>query len=814
MTLGQDLRYALRMFGKDRGTTILALLTLALGIGANATLFSLVDALYLRRLPVPNAERLVHIYQLRANGDAVSSSFVDYADYRARSQSLEELAAHYPGSPMHVIGPAGPLSVTGSVATASYFRVLGIEPQIGRFFSADEDTVRDRDAVVVMSDAFWRRQFNGDPRVLGTSILINGRAFTVIGVGPRGFDGVVRGMSSSAVWIPSAMFSVGYRYCDAFDRDCTIIDMIGRLKPSATIAQAQGEFDRMAQQLTVEYPRAADDLVRRLGVRSSRGVFPSQQAANISMVQLMLGGVGVVLAIACANVAGLMLARGLARRREITVRLALGASRGRIVRQLLTESTLLAVAGSALGVLAASWAIDGVALYYGTDYAGRLTNFDMRIGGSVLGATVAICGVTAILCGMAPAIQAARTDVLPSLKLEGGSGRRQRTYSRDGLVMLQLAMSIVLLVGATLLVRSMIDLQRGPGIDADRVALLRLRPSLVGLGGARAKEFQRAVIGRLESLPGVEAAAAAENLPLFLGGNEAAVTPLGSGQPAAVPVVRFSHIGDRYFDVIGIGMLAGRDFSRSDSPDSRPVAIADATLAAALGGPERAVGMLVNLGTRPHEIVGVVPAAQYHQALEPALPYLYLNYWQQRGAGFSADSRTHVRVSGDPSALLPAMRRAIAEVDPSVPISEDYALSDRIAFNFKPVSMARSMLVIFGGVALILSLVGLYGVVSSVASMRTREVAVRLALGASATQIRALIAGHGLRLAVPGAVLGLVLAFASARLLRSLLYGVDPHDPATFVAVPVLLIVVALGATYLPVRRSARVDPASVLRHE
>ena len=283
MSFTQDVRYALRMFAKDRGTTALALLTLALGICANTTLFSLIDALYFRPLPVPNAERVVHVYELRANGDTVPSSLPDYFYYREHSQSFEELAAHYPGSPMHVIADNGPVAITGSVATATYFNVLGITPQLGRFFTADEDRVPDRDAVAVVSHAFWQRQMNGDPQVLGKSILVNGRSFSVIGVMRRGFDGVVRGMGSSQVWIPSAMFGVGYRYCNALDRDCTIVDMIGRLQPSASIVQAQGEFDVMARQLETEFPRGADERPRTIGVRSSRGVYPSQQQTNISM---------------------------------------------------------------------------------------------------------------------------------------------------------------------------------------------------------------------------------------------------------------------------------------------------------------------------------------------------------------------------------------------------------------------------------------------------------------------------------------------------------------------------------------------------
>jgi predicted lysophospholipase L1 biosynthesis ABC-type transport system permease subunit len=359
----------------------------------------------------------------------------------------------------------------------------------------------------------------------------------------------------------------------------------------------------------------------------------------------------------------------------------------------------------------------------------------------------------------------------------------------------------------------MIDLNRGPGVDASRVLLLRLRPSLVGYGGERARRFQRNVIERLESIPGVEAAATSENLPLFMSGNDVTVRDHSSDRRLEIGGVRASHVGDGYFDVLGLSLLAGRDFNSADRVGSRPVAIADATLAAALGGNE-AVGRVVTVDGQSHEIVGVVPTAQFRKALEPLVPYLYLNYWQQTGEGFAADSRTHVRVAGDSAVMLPRLRREISALDRNIPISEDYPLRDRVRFTFQPVRMAMTMLVYFGGVALVLSLVGVYGVVSSVALMRTREVALRLALGASPIQIGALMARHGLRLVIPGVVFGVVAAFYSTRALQSLLYGVALHDPATFVAVPLLLIGVALAATVGPVRRAMGVDPAVTLRNE
>jgi predicted permease len=608
------------------------------------------------------------------------------------------------------------------------------------------------------------------------------------------------------------MFGVGYRYCDALnDRDCRVVEMIGRLAPGKTIVDAQSELDVLAKQLISAFPIPN----RTIGVHlvPARGAFPHEPNRDGRLVGLLLGSVGLLVLIACANIGGLLLARGSARKKEVSIRLALGAGRFRILRQFMIESAVLAAMGTLLGLLVAEWANDAVSRFYAVHYTGALNKFDMAIGMPVLLATVVLSATTAILCGLAPALQAARTDTLPNLKVEAGTGRA-RSRGRDALVVMQVAMSVVLLVGAGLLVRSMMQLYGGPGIDSDRIVLMRLRPSLVGHEATRARAFQRAVIERLMEVPGVEAAATAENLPLMGGGIDVAVRSVGSGSDGIGTSARASHVGADYFQVIGVPLLAGRDFDSSDRPDSPRVAIVDELVAGTFGGPAQIVGRILSIDETPARIVGVARAAQYHSATEQAFPYVYFNYWQQTGRGFSADSRTHVRVRGDARAMMPALRRAVAAADPSVPISEDYPLHERVTFTFQPVRVAMMMLGGFGLFALVLCSLGAYGVVAFMASMRTREVAIRLALGADTAQVRRMIVADGLRLAIPGAVLGTIGAFGSSRFLRSLLYGVDAHDPQVFGLVPLLLVVVVLGATYLPLRRASRIDPSAALRHE
>jgi putative ABC transport system permease protein len=809
--LWEDVRFGVKLLARTPAFTAAALVTLALGIGANAALLSLADALFLRPLDVRDPARVVHVYQTRNRSGAFPLSLTDYRYYRQNAASFAELAAHYSTSPLHVMVGRDPIAVTGSVVTANYFRVLELQPALGRFFLDADDDVPDRDAVAIVSHAFWQQHMEESAQALGQSIAINGRPFTVVGVAPPGFSGVRQGGSSSDVWIPSAMFRVGYRYCDAFARDCTIVELLGRLAPAVALADARAELDVLARQLEREYPATNTGL--GVTVVPARGSAPDGEDTNARLIALLLAGVGMVLLVACANVGGLLLVRGVKRRREIAIRLALGANRGRVIRQLLTETLLLAIGGGVLGALVAVWANETIRAFYSTDYAGRPLQFELGIRGWVLAATGGLSLVTALLSGLVPALVGSSTSVVGALKEESGTGATRPSRLRDALIVLQVACSMMLLVAAGLLVRSLQDIARGPGIDASRVILLRLRPSLVGYAGDRARAFHREVIRRLERLPGVVTAAAGESLPIFGWGYS---MTLSAGDTAGPDTrqANGSRIGNRYFDVLGLPMLQGRDFDSRDV-DGPPVAIVNDVLAQQLWPGESAAGRVVRIDGRPHEIVGVVRAAQYHAITEPPAPYVYLNYWQQpEDAGWSADSRTLVRVREDAAAMMPRIRREVAAIDPIVPLNEDYALDTRVAFTFRRVRMATLMLVSFGGLAIVLTAIGLYGVVAFATNLRKREIAIRLALGARPDQIRTLVLGHGVTLVTIGAVAGLAGVAAGVRVLSTLLYGVQPHDAVTILSVGALLTTVALIASGIPARRAARVDPALTLRQE
>ncbi len=813
--LWDDARFGVRLLARTPGFTAAALITLGLAIGANTVLFSLIDAIFLRPLGVADGSRLVHVYETRNGGGAFPLSIADYFDYRRNARSFENMAAHYPTAPLHVVVNGEPATITGSVVTASYFDVLGLRPSLGRFFLEEEDRVHDRDAVVVISHAFWQQRLEGRSDVLGQTIGINGRTFAIVGVTPPGFGATVQGSSASHLWIPSAMFRVGYRYCaDPFARDCTVVQIIARLKRGVALDAARAEMTLLSRQIETAYPSSHAAL--GVSVVPARGSSPAGQETNLPIVGFLLAGVCMVLLVACANVGGLLLVRGVKRRREVAIRLALGAHRGRVIRQLLTEAALLAAAGGALGVIVAIWANDAVRGFYATDYAGRPLHFELGIRGWVLVATTAISLITAVLAGLLPALLVSTTNVLTSLKDESGTGGPRPSRLRDALVVLQIACAMVLLVGAGLLVRSLQQISRGPGIDTARVIMLRLRPSLVAYEGTKAHAFHREVIRRLEQLPGVVAASPGESLPLFGAGSE--VTVSAADANAAGPVsfrVTTSRVGDRYFAVLGLPLLQGREFDSRDLAAGQPVAIINDVLAHRLWPGERAAGRTLRVDERPYEVVGVVRAGQYHAITTAPAPYLYLNYWQQSArGGWPSDSRTHVRVTGDAAEMMPIIRREIAAIDPAVPLSEDYPLSTRVRFEFRQVRMAMTLLVSFAIVAVVLAATGLYGIVAFAMSLRTREIAIRMALGASPDQVRLFIARQGRTVALSGVVLGITAAAAGARVLSTMLYGVQAHDAATFAVAAVLLAGIAALATGVTARRAMRIDPALTLRQE
>ncbi|MBI3405010.1 MAG: FtsX-like permease family protein, partial [Acidobacteria bacterium] len=641
---------------------------------------------------------------------------------------------------------------------------------------------------------------------------LNGTAFTVVGVAPRDFVAAGTGDPAIEAWIPSAMFRVGYRYCDAFARDCKVVRLLGRLKPDHTLAEAQQELSLLAQQLATAYPETNKG--RGIVVTPARGIGPDDQKEYSGSLMLLLCAVAVVLLISCANVAGLLLARSLKRRKEVAVRLALGASRGRLVRQLLTESLLLAGLGGLLGLLVAFWAKDVISSFYAVNYAGRAMNFSLSLSPLVLLASIALTLITGVVFGLIPAVQSTRTDLTTALKSETPVIGKSRGHLRDILVITQVALSIVLLVAAGLLVRSLASIYRGPGYDPSQVVLVRLRPSLVGYDLQKGWAFQREVIRRLETVPGVVSASTAF-YNAHEGGNDFRLWTPGHDPDKKEDAYtsRGNMVGPRFFETLKVSLLDGRDFTELDREGAPKVAIVNDVLARHFWPNQNAVGQSLIVDGKSTQVIGTVRDLHFYAFGEGPRPYLYLSYWQQ-GARDWNDSRTQVRVAGDPRAMLQIIRREITAVDPSVPINEDYPMTDRLRFQFRIVRGAETALVSLSGLALFLSAIGVYGVLAFAVSQRTREIGIRMALGASRRNVAGLVLRNGLAVTLIGVCLGLGGAMVLTRLMASLLYGISATDPVSFIAGAVLLLSVASIATYVPTRAAMRVDPMVALRYE
>lgn len=818
MTLAQDLRSSMRMMTRAPGFTAAAVATLALGLGLNSAALSFAYALFLQPLPVEEPARLAVIDQTFA-GDTRRGfpvSFPDYVYYRDHTRSFAELAAQYPTSPMFVAARDSSVNVSGAVVTANYFTTLRLRPALGRFFTDDEDRVPERNPVVVISHDLWRTRFDSDGGVLGTGLTINGTAFTIVGVAPEGFHGTEAGLTPNDVWIPTAMFKVGYRYCDGLARNCRIITLLGRLSPDATFDDAQNELVVLARHLEAEFP--ATNKGRGVSVRPARGVRIQEQSRDAPIVALLAGAAALVLLVASANVAGLLLARGLRRRKEIAIRMALGAGRWRLLRQLLVESCVLATAGGIAGLMVALWATEMLRSFFGMGPTGDVLNVDFSIlDARIVAAGLAVAFGTGIVTGVVPALQATRRDTLPALKDETAGSTVRRSHLRDGLIVLQLAVSVLLLVGSGLLVRSFFMLHRGPGFDPDTIALTRLRPSLVGYAPERAWAYQREVIRRLEALPGVVAASpgSVPHLPAWARPVLPIQLPGDTGDPARAFRTPTSPVGPRYFKMLGAVVIEGREFEERDTAASTRVTVVNETLARRLWPKGNAVGTTVTIGGWPHEVVGVVDDVQFVSVLEERQPIAYLSYWQQDTANaFTLDAQMHVRVQGNAAALLPLIRRTIAEVDPDVPAATPQTLGERLDFQFANVRGARALLLTFGVLALVVSAIGLYATLAFSVGQRTREIAIRMALGAARSDVGRLVLRHGGGLVLIGMFAGLVTAVFAGPLLAHLLYGVSPYDPLALFVAPCLLGAVALLAIWLPARRAIAIEPIKALRAE
>jgi len=802
--IGQDLRFAGRMFRRTPGFTLVAVVIMALSIAANVSVFSFVNALFLRELPVKDASRLVRVYGTSRNQDARFFSYSEYAYLRDRTKTVEQLVTHYSTAPLYVNVNAQAGEVQGAVVSANYFPVLGVTPQLGRFFSPQEDSVPDRDAVAVIGDGLWRSWFGGDPTVPGKTIHINSRPFQVIGVAPKNFQGVEVGLTPNQLWIPAMMLRTGYRGCDVLRGQCTVLSILGRLAPGKSIQQANAEMTAIVGSYAKANPDP--DISQGALVTPAAGARSISQRYYLRVARLLSITAIALLLIGCINLAGLLMARGTARSKEIALRLSLGAARGRVLQQLLTESMLLSVLGGALGLVLSLWTNQLLMNISMRDPEGYQRLLDVSLDPLTVAYAIALSLLTGALFGILPAIQSARQDTAPALKAGAGS--------RRALVTCQIALSLTLLVGAGLMARSVTHIETGQAFDPQHVALLRLRPRLVGYAPDRAQTFQRDVLRRLESTPGVVSVSlTAGDGFTWTQGFKVRFSLPGDERTVREPerIVWRQQTAPKFFSTLRIGFEQGRDFDDRDRPGSPQVTILSETLARQLWPGAPALDRTVVIEHQPFRVIGVAKDSQLRSAGEGDTPMLYTPYWQNATV---IDSRMCIRVAGDPEAALTRIKAAISSVDPNVPITEALPMIQQVRGTFANILLAKAVLLCAGGLALLLTAIGLYGVLAFVVGRRTREIGIRMAIGAKPEQVLKLFLKQGLTLIAMGCGAGLLLAFATSRLLAAFLYGVHASDPVSFIAGAAILCAVALVATYLPSRRAARVNPIEALRQD
>jgi putative ABC transport system permease protein len=802
-TLWQDLRYGARMLLKNPGFTLVAVLTLALGIGANTAIFSVVNGVLLSALPYPHPEQLAMVWcDNRRQGirDDITS-YPNFVDWRDRNKTFQGMAG-MTSADFHLTGAGEPEEIRAAIVSIDFFQLIGVSPVLGRGFTAEEEQPG-RDRIVVMSHGLWQRRFGGDPGMLNKTISLSGIPNIVVGIMPPGFHFP----ENTDLWRPLAP-NEGMRAA----RGGFFLPVVGRLKPGVTRAQAQADLDVIANQIEQQYPDMAGYGVNVVPVLE-QSVGPIRRA-----LMILFGAVGFVLLIACANVANLLLARAAVRQREVAVRSALGAHAWRIVRQLLTESMLLAVLGGALGVLLAWW---GLRLLVDLSPANipRLEN--IRLDGRVLWFTLGLSLLTGLIFGLAPALQTTHLKLSETLKEGGrtgvGGGRAQRI--RGAFIVAEVALTLALLVGAGLLVRSFWRLQQvNPGFKADNLLTLRLTlPRSRYTDGVQAVSFFERLQERLAALPGVVSASAASDIMLRRLATSAGFTIENRPQdPSELALeLPFDRVQPNYFQTMGIQLLKGRAFTPQDARDRPKVAIVNETFVKRYFPNEDPVGKRFTFGdARPNAqwitIVGVVRDTKRQGLDQP----IRIESWLPLAQEPSGSMEVVLRTRGDPLALSTAVREAVWSLDRDLPIPSIQSMEQILSARVAPRRLNMLLLGMFALVALILAAVGIYGVMSYAVTQRTHEIGIRMALGAQSGDVIGLVLKQGMMLTLAGVVIGLAATFALTRLMASLLFDVSATDPITFVAIAILLTGVALVACWIPARRATKVDPMVALRYE
>jgi predicted permease len=810
----QDLRYTIRTLIKNPAYSLLAILTLGLGIGGNATIFSWGEGVVLEPLGgAADQSRLVAVAGVRQPGDRCCTfTYPDYKDFNEQNSVFEGiLAAEL--SQINLSSDGDPIRIAGQTVSGNYFQVLGVKPLMGRFFVPQDDESPLANPVSVISYGLWQRRYGGDRNIIGKTQILNNRNFTIIGVAPKNFIGTFTGYAIE-LWTPIMMEQAFYPGGDRTkNRDDFWLEGFARLKPGVSIEQAQEQLNSISLQIQKQFPT---ELHRGFMMK----VYPlSQTPFGLSdtltpVLGMSLAVVVVVLLIACANLAGLVLARSLARGQEIAVRMAIGASRARVVRQMLTESMLLAMCGGVVGLFIAYLLQGGLAAFFPTNAISITVNGKMD--GRVLAMTAGITVLTGILFGLIPAIQSSRGNLVRSLKLRQGSvaSGSGRSWVRSGLVALQIALSLVLLVGAMLFFQSIRNTQRvNYGFNPNHILTANIDLFSSGYDAERGKVFYPQFLSKVESMPGVQSATYAWRLPM---------TPrLPAYFPVTVPgyvapsekdraYAEHNKVGPNYMKTMGVQLIAGRDFTAQDVESAPTVSIINETMAHRYWPNQNAVGQRVQAMGKWTEIVGVVKDAKYHTVSEAARPYIYLPIFQYHDTLCAVVMRT----AGDPNQMTQSLQVTAREMNPRLLIFDMRSLLTYMGFSTFSQRVSSTLLAIFGTLALLLASMGIYGVVSLGVAQRIHEIGIRMALGSQRSAILGLILRQGLVMATIGVVIGLIAAFASTRFIANQIYGISPTDPLTFAEITFLLLAIATVASLVPASRASRVDPLKSLREE
>ena len=822
-TLWQDIRHGLRVLLKSPGFSAVAVLSLALGIGANTTIFTIVNAILLHPLPVKDIARVVELDTVDtktkigfANAEKIGMSFPNFQDYQKQGGVFSGLSCIVPLA-LTWSGGAEPRQVNGQLVSANYFDMLGLQPATGRYFLPDEDTKLSGNTVAVISYSFWVNKLGSDPNVVGKSLTLNAVPYAVIGVSPKGFKGTFTFSSAEQIWIPSSMYpqvlaGLGKEFFN--DRRFLGVGAIGRLRDGVGLGPAEASLKTVASRLEAEYPKDNGGRSVALTPLADAAVGVNQHDQMTRTGTVMMTVVGLVLLIACVNLANLLLARAAQREKEMGLRAALGASRNRLMRQMMTECILLSSLGGALG-LAIAYAGRSVLWSFRPPFIEQ-NDLDLSLDSHVLLFTLGISLLTGLLFGVAPALKASVPNLMDTLKIggRGGSIGWGRNSLRSLLVVSEIALSLVALVGAGLFIRSMRDAQAmDPGFESKNLFMMAFDLGALHYEEGRGQQFLRAAVERANATPGVKSATIASNFPLG-GGFARTVFPEGQDETTGYRgmLTQLDDITPGYFDTLRIPLIKGRVFSDTDRKTTASVAVINEAMAKHFWPNQDAVGKRFHFfgDATLREVVGVAGNTTVNNIGEVPVPLAYLPVAQD----YAPAPTLQVQTIGPPQPLIAGIRAQIQTLDSNLAITNVQTIGEIMDQGLWAPRMGAALLTVFGGLALLLAAIGVYGVLSYSVTQQTREIGIRMAMGAERAHVLRLVVGQGLRLAAAGLVLGIVIALLTARQLTSLLFGVSAYDPITFGAVTLLLVAVALLACYIPARRATSVDPLVALRDE